>query len=96
MCPWLAGSGISAGRAAAPQTGDAPCHLQAPERPASPLPRPLPLLQNLIILLQLSERTQGMAPGFARMLLKLYFYAILPVTLWVTSFATNLGVPVLR
>lgn len=37
-----------------------------------------------------------MAPGFARMLLKLYFYAILPVTLWVTSFATNLGVPVLR
>ncbi|KAL4451371.1 hypothetical protein ABPG77_009443 [Micractinium sp. CCAP 211/92] len=56
----------------------------------------MPSAQNLIILLQLSERTQGMAPGFARMLLKLYFYAILPVTLWVTSFATNLGVPVLR
>ncbi|KAL4420711.1 hypothetical protein ABPG75_010367 [Micractinium tetrahymenae] len=56
----------------------------------------MPSAQNLIILLQLSERTQGMAPGFARMLLKLYFYAILPVTLWVTSFATNLAIPVLR
>lgn len=64
-----------------------------PQRPMSPLPFPA---QNLIILLQLSERTQGMAPGFARMLLKLYFYAILPVTLWVTSFATNLAIPVLR
>lgn len=59
------------------------------------LPLPI-LLQNLIILLQLSESTQALAPSFARMLLKLYIYAILPVTLWVTAFATNLGIPVLR
>lgn len=76
-------------------------HALLPAKPnlLSTAPPPCPPLfppQNLIILLQLSERTQGMAPGFARMLLKLYFYAILPVTLWVTSFATNLGVPVLR
>ena len=53
-------------------------------------------LQNLIILLQLSERTRGLAPGFSRMLLKLYAYAVLPVTLWVSAFATNLSIPVLR
>jgi hypothetical protein len=52
--------------------------------------------QNLIILLQLSEHTQSLAPGFARLLLKLYSYAILPVTLWVTFLATNLGIPVVR
>lgn len=51
----------------------------------------LPSRQNLIILLQLSERTQALAPSFARLLLKLYFWAILPCTLWVTAFATNLG-----
>ncbi|KAL4855619.1 hypothetical protein ACK3TF_003943 [Chlorella vulgaris] len=56
----------------------------------------MPSAQNLIILLQLSESTQALAPSFARMLLKLYIYAILPVTLWVTAFATNLGIPVLR
>jgi hypothetical protein len=53
-------------------------------------------MQNLIILLQLSERTQSMAPSFARLLLKLYAYAILPVTFWVTAFASNLGIPVVR
>ncbi|PRW21016.1 auxin efflux carrier family [Chlorella sorokiniana] len=51
----------------------------------------MPSAQNLIILLQLSERTQALAPAFARLLLKLYFWAILPCTLWVTAFATNLG-----
>ena len=65
-----------------------------------PPPPPLCLvccsLQNLIILLQLSERTRGLAPGFSRMLLKLYAYAVLPVTLWVSAFATNLSIPVLR
>jgi len=62
------------------------------ERPFDPSVLLSPLwLQNLIILLQLSERTQALAPGFARLLLKLYFWAILPCTLWVTAFATNLG-----
>ena len=54
----------------------------------------MPSAQNLIILLQLSQRTQAAAPAFARLLLKLYLYAVLPVTLWVTAFATNLGIPV--
>lgn len=56
----------------------------------------MPSAQNLIILLQLSERTQALAPGFARMLLKHYCYAAIPVTLWLTAFATNLGIPILR
>lgn len=56
----------------------------------------MPSAQNLIIVLQLSERTRRAAPGFAKMLLKQYFYAILPVTLWVTLFGTRLGIPVVR
>lgn len=35
-----------------------------------------------------------MAPAFARMLLKLYFWAIVPVTCWVSAFGTNLGIAV--
>lgn len=54
-------------------------------------PPPLCPPQNLIILLQVSERTQALAPSFARMLLKLYAYACIPVTIWVSAFATNLG-----
>lgn len=57
-------------------------HLAAPARPHT---------QNLIILLQLTERTRGAAPSFARLLLKLYALAVVPVTLWVSAFATNLG-----
>ena len=54
----------------------------------------MPSAQNLIILLQLSPATQAAAPAFARMMLKLYAYAFLPVTLYVTAFASWLGVPV--
>lgn len=54
----------------------------------------MPSAQNLVILLNLSERTRGSAGGFARLLLKLYAYAVLPVTLWVTAFATRLAIPV--
>lgn len=83
--------------------GGCPCRLYAcrlvtlPSRrlvllsPAPPPPLPSTHTQNLIILLQLSERTRVLAPGFARMLLKQYAYAAVPVTLWVTAFATNLG-----
>ena len=52
-----------------------------------------PLLQ--IVLLQLSARTQPLAPVLARMLLKLYAYSILPVSLWISGWATWLGVQVL-
>ena len=33
------------------------------------------------------------SPGLARLLLKLYALAIIPVTLWVTGFASRLAVP---
>ncbi|KAL4517882.1 hypothetical protein Ndes2526B_g02280 [Nannochloris sp. 'desiccata'] len=53
----------------------------------------MPSAQNLIIVLQLSEATRPAAPAFARLLLKLYAYAVLPVTLWVTAFASRLQIP---
>ena len=53
----------------------------------------MPSAQNLIIMLQLSDATRPAAPPFARMLLKLYAYAVLPVTLWVTAAATHLAIP---
>jgi predicted permease len=56
----------------------------------------MPPAQNLVLMLQLSERTRPAAPAFARTLLKLYAYAALPVTLWVSAFAGGLGIPVLR
>lgn len=55
----------------------------------------MPSAQNLLIALQLSPHTQGAAGGLARLLLKLYALAILPVTLWVTGFASRLAVPLL-
>jgi predicted permease len=56
----------------------------------------MPSAQNLIILLQLRESTRSSAPGFAKMLLRLYAYAVIPVTLWVTGLATWLNIPILR
>lgn len=53
----------------------------------------MPSAQNLIIVLQLSDVTRPAAPAFAKMLLKLYAYAILPVTFWVTAFASRLAIP---
>lgn len=55
----------------------------------------MPSAQNLIIILQLSPETRPMASTFARMLLKLYTYSILPVTLWVTAFACRLSIPLM-
>lgn len=53
----------------------------------------MPSAQNLIIMLQLSDTMRPVAPAFARLLLKLYAYAVLPVTLWVTAFASRLSIP---
>lgn len=71
----------------------APCSCALTPHPSlrsSSLPPRAP--QNLIILLQVQEGTRALAPGFARMLLKQYFWAALPVTLWVAAFASNLGI----
>lgn len=53
----------------------------------------MPSAQNLLIALQLNQVTQGAAPELARLLLKLYALAILPVTVWVTGFASRLAIP---
>ncbi len=55
----------------------------------------MPSAQNLIVLLQLFDATRPAAPAFAKMLLKQYAYATLPVTLWVTVLATQLGIPIM-
>lgn len=64
--------------------------------PTEGTPSRLPLAppQNLIILLSLSPATQPLAPVLARMLLKLYCAAVVPVSLWVSLFASWLGVQV--
>jgi len=51
----------------------------------------MPSAQNLLIALQLSPLTQGAAPGLAKLLVKLYALAIIPVTLWVTGFFISTG-----
>ena len=56
----------------------------------------MPSAQNLIIVLQLSDITRPAAPAYARLLLKLYAYAVLPVTLWVTAFASRLNIPLIH
>eukprot|EP00890_Picochlorum_soloecismus_P000275 jgi/Picsp_1/1248/NSC_04729-R1_auxin efflux carrier family len=55
----------------------------------------MPSAQNLIIALQISPKTQSASPAFAKLLLKLYFAAIIPVTLWVTGFASRLAIPLI-
>ena len=50
----------------------------------------MPSAQNLIIILQINEQTRSRAPTFAKLLLKLYALAIVPLTLWVTFFASRL------
>lgn len=50
----------------------------------------MPSAQNLVLLAQLRRGTQPLAPRMAALLLRLYTFAIVPVTLWMTLFAYNL------
>ncbi|KAK9807714.1 hypothetical protein WJX72_007038 [[Myrmecia] bisecta] len=53
----------------------------------------MPSAQNLVLLMQLREETQPLAPKFAQLLLRLYSIAILPLTLWMAVFAARMPVP---
>lgn len=63
----------------------------APTLPRRPAP---PALQNLIVLCSLSASTSGLVPLLASLLVKLYCLSILPVSAWVSCWATWLGMAV--
>ncbi|CAL8465950.1 g5486 [Coccomyxa elongata] len=50
----------------------------------------MPSAQNLVLLAQLRRGTQPLAPRMAALLLRLYAFAVIPVTLWMTLYAYNL------
>jgi hypothetical protein len=50
----------------------------------------MPSAQNLVLLMQLRTSTQPLAPRMAVLLLRLYAFAIIPVTFWMTVFASSL------
>jgi hypothetical protein len=41
----------------------------------------------------LRKNTQFLAPRLAKLLLRLYFIAVIPVTLWVTVYVSRIPVP---
>jgi len=67
--------------------------------PHPPLPRLdavqgcMPPAQNLALVVNLRKNTQFLAPRLAKLLLRLYFVAIVPVTLWVSVFVSRVPVP---
>ena len=50
----------------------------------------MPSAQNLVLVMQLEPGTRDLAPKLARLLLRLYTLAILPMTVWMTVFASTL------
>jgi hypothetical protein len=48
----------------------------------------MPPAQELVLMLQLQPKTAKLASSAARLLLQLYFVAVVPVTLWVSAFAS--------
>jgi len=53
----------------------------------------MPPAQNLALVVNLRKNTQFLAPRLAKLLLRLYFIAVIPVTLWVTVFVSRIPVP---
>lgn len=53
----------------------------------------MPSAQNLVLLMQLRESTQPLAPRTAQLLLQLYTIAVIPITFWMTVFVGRLPVP---
>ena len=53
----------------------------------------MPPAQNLALLVNLRKSTQFLAPRLAKLLLRLYVIAVIPVTLWITVFVTRMHVP---
>ena len=52
----------------------------------------MPTAQNLVLLMDNHESTRQLTPKLARMILRLYPLAILPVTLWMTLFVQRMPV----
>ena len=53
----------------------------------------MPPAQNLALVVNLRKNTQFLAPRLAKILLRLYFISVVPVTLWVTVFVSRIPVP---
>ncbi len=49
----------------------------------------MPSAQNLVLLMQLQKSTQPLAPRMAALLLRMYAFAIVPVTAWMTVFMSQ-------
>ena len=53
----------------------------------------MPSAQNLVVVLQLKPSTQPLAPRMAALLLRLYVFSVLPVSVWVSVFVAQLRMP---
>lgn len=53
----------------------------------------MPPAQNLAVLVNLRSSTRFLAPKLAKLLLRLYVVAVIPVTLWVSVFVARMPVP---
>ena len=53
----------------------------------------MPSAQNLVVILQVKASTQPLAPRMAALLLRLYVFALLPVSLWVSLFVAGFATP---
>ena len=53
----------------------------------------MPSAQNLVVILQVKVATQPLAPRMAALLLRLYVFALVPVSLWVSLFVAGFGMP---
>ena len=49
----------------------------------------MPSAQNLVLLIQLQTTTRPLAPRMAALLLRMYAFAIVPVTAWITVFMSQ-------
>ncbi|KAK9839222.1 hypothetical protein WJX81_002161 [Elliptochloris bilobata] len=53
----------------------------------------MPSAQNLVVILQIKAATQPLAPRMAALLLRLYVWSVVPVSLWVSLFVAGFSVP---
>jgi len=54
----------------------------------------MPSAQNLVLMVNLREETKSLAPVMARLLFRQYLLAVVPMTIWISVFATYLGLHV--
>lgn len=54
----------------------------------------MPSAQNLVLMVNLREETKSLAPVMARLLFRQYLLAVVPMTMWISIFATYLGLHV--